>query len=133
MVAVLDLDGVICKAEFYQNNPDYSKRRKEEGIEEVISYLREKNMEVIIYTSRWEEDREVTEEWLKKNGIDYDKLICGKPLADVYVDDKAVRFNNSKNLRHKLDSLLRAAIPVNLPTDAEELIQIGSGDRSEID
>lgn len=42
----------------------------------------------VIYTARLESDRNETEEWLKKNGVDYDALIMGKLPYDTLVDDK---------------------------------------------
>jgi hypothetical protein len=34
--------------------------------------------------------REVTENWLRQNGVPFDELVFGKPIADLYVDDKAM-------------------------------------------
>ena len=33
-----------------------------------------------------------TFDWLKQHGIEFDEVYFGKPQADVYIDDNAVRF-----------------------------------------
>jgi hypothetical protein len=35
--------------------------------------------------------------WLDKNNIPYDEIIFGKPLADIYIDDKACKFTDNWN------------------------------------
>ena len=37
---------------------------------------------------------QVTLEWLARHGIPYDEIYFGKPWADVYVDDNALRFTS---------------------------------------
>jgi hypothetical protein len=34
----------------------------------------------------------VTLEWLARHGIEFDEIHFGKPHADVYIDDNALRF-----------------------------------------
>ena len=36
----------------------------------------------------------VTLDWLKRHGIEYDELHFGKPHAQVYIDDNALRFES---------------------------------------
>lgn len=45
---------------------------------------------VAIHTSRGWNDYELIESWLKHYGVHFDKIVCGKLLAAVYVDDRAV-------------------------------------------
>ena len=86
MTFVVDIDGVLCK------EIDYTQYASAVPIIENI--VRVKNLSkrhtIILHTSRPGCDRNVTEEWLRKQGIHYDVLVMGKPLGDVYVDDKAV-------------------------------------------
>lgn len=35
---------------------------------------------------------QVTLEWLARYGIPYDEIYFGKPWADIYIDDNALRF-----------------------------------------
>jgi hypothetical protein len=36
----------------------------------------------------------MTQQWLRDNDIEYDGIQMGKPVADVWIDDRAVRFTN---------------------------------------
>ena len=48
---------------------------------------------ICFFTSRTEEHREVTEEWLNKNGFKYHDIIFGKPRGGNYhwIDNHIVR------------------------------------------
>ena len=105
---VIDLDGVIidfnhCKNIGicdYSNYPDCLDKLKRtecpmnSSARLYMGMMKKIGMNIIIWTARVEEEREVTEEWLKKNKIPYDDLIMGKPRATVYIDDLAHRFIN---------------------------------------
>ena len=71
---------------------------------EIISKLKEEGHAIILITARWDEvvedglapAKEITETWLKKHGIEYDKLIVNaqnkgeiakENNVDVFVDD----------------------------------------------
>ncbi|NLG44242.1 MAG: hypothetical protein GX547_13420, partial [Phycisphaerae bacterium] len=41
----------------------------------------------------WPEYR-VTKKWLDDHGFAYDALEMGKPIADVWIDDRAIRFSD---------------------------------------
>ena len=102
---VFDLDGVIAftKQELQkswelarQNRIEelqnlYRNATPNEEMIKTVNKLHELGHAIIIYTARHEEDRELTEEWLKKHGVKYDKIVFGKPHGDIYVDDLAVR------------------------------------------
>lgn len=36
----------------------------------------------------------VTLDWLARHEIEYDEIYFGKPNAEVYIDDRALRFEN---------------------------------------
>ena len=42
-------------------------------------------------------------DWLDKYGVPYDELHFGKPVADYYVDDKAVRLENWENFKKQFN------------------------------
>ena len=95
---VCDLDGTLCTQESSDN---YRNALPIPGTISRLAELKAAGWHVIIYTARGmntygtargAEDvhRGMTEEWLAKNGIEYDELIFGKPAADVYVDDKGM-------------------------------------------
>lgn len=45
---------------------------------------------VVIHTSRGWHDYEAIESWLNYWFIPHDKIVCGKLLAKVYIDDRAL-------------------------------------------
>lgn len=55
---------------------------------ELIDELAKRGVEIYLHTARYEEDREKTEQWLRDYDIPYDNLSFGKPMADLYIDDK---------------------------------------------
>lgn len=100
----IDLDGVICQL----RGPDesYAEVRPVEGAAERIRSLRSSGHYVIIQTARHMKTCDgnvaqviarqglVTLQWLERHGIEYDELLFGKPHADVYLDDNALRFES---------------------------------------
>ncbi len=86
---MVDLDGVICTEEMFHDRP---LAEPLPGAREAVARLRSAGYIVVIYTARsWGEFR-MTEKWLADHGIEYDGLHMGKPVADVWIDDRAVGF-----------------------------------------
>ena len=92
---VIDLDDTIC----YTENRDFENSKPYKEVIDKINELYNKGIEIIIYTARGAKScntikarekkyRELTEKWLKKNGVKYTELVFGKMNADYYVDDK---------------------------------------------
>jgi len=85
-----DIDGTICftpESNYHLSTPIIERIR-------VVNQLFESGHEIHFFTARgaatgidW---RELTERQLKDWGVKYQKLIMGKPHADLFVDDKAV-------------------------------------------
>lgn len=99
---VCDIDGVLC-ANGYPD--EYNIALPYWDAIESLNKYSEEGIKVILHTARLEEDRKVTEEWLSKHGVTYDELLMGKPTADAYIDDKAIRYfpvQNAKLERKKL-------------------------------
>jgi uncharacterized HAD superfamily protein len=89
MIIGVDIDGVFTNE---KEGHDYGFRTP--NLENItkINNLRSKFGHIIIlYTSRFEEDRKVTEAWLFLNGVDYDRLIMDKPRFDLYIGDEVRR------------------------------------------
>ena len=72
------------------------------GARDAVARLREAGHEVVVFSSRCE-DRMVDGQlqpsqiaevraWLEQCGIEVDDVVSGKPIAHVYVDDRAYRF-----------------------------------------
>ena len=65
------------------------------GIKETIEQLRKEGNTIIVYSTRCstESGREAIEKWLKEYGIKVDEIAAEKPIAHMYIDDRAIHFN----------------------------------------
>ena len=104
----LDLDGVICEI----RNPDqtYADVLPLPGAIEKIRAWKDAGHYIIIQTARHSKTCQgnvglilarqgvVTLNWLQQHGIPYDEIHFGKPWADVYIDDNAIKFNSWEQL-----------------------------------
>ena len=107
----LDFDGVIHKnSKGYYDGTIYDDPI--EGVKESLEQLSEKYT-LIIYTTKAKPDRglingrrtiELIWEWLNKHDLAkyISKVTSEKPRAVVYIDDKAVRFNNWTDCMNEL-------------------------------
>jgi len=88
-IKVVDIDGIITKETQGFGDSYYSSRTPNSYNIDTLFDLKQRGYTIVLHSARYEEDREVTEAWLKKNNVPYDELILGKPQAELYVDDKA--------------------------------------------
>lgn len=96
-----DIDGVICSL---SKNNNYKKSRPIQETIKLINSLYNKKIKIILFTSRFMgrtgENKtkakkigyEFTKNQLKSWGLNYHKLIMGKPSYDLVVDDKSLFF-----------------------------------------
>lgn len=91
MVICVDLDGVITQGK--HTYPNYSECEVNLVSVSALKHIKSLGHLIVIWTARWDEDRSLTEKWLKDNGVYYDELIMNKPLADIYIDDRAMCFS----------------------------------------
>jgi len=82
-----DIDGVLT---IETEGHDYKARTPHLKNIGILSKLSSEGNRVVLFTSRFgtKEDKQVTEEWMKKNKVICDAIIYGKPYYDYYVDDK---------------------------------------------
>lgn len=85
----IDLDGTICTEERTFDRP---LARPLVGAVEALRTLKANGNTIIIYTARGWEQYRVTKDWLEKNNIAFDQILMGKPIADLWIDDRARRF-----------------------------------------
>ena len=99
---IFDIDNTICvtKKNFYKN----AKPKKK--VINLINRLKKKGHIIHFYTSRYmgrtnqniglvkKKYKIKTENQLKKWGVNYDKLIMGKPSYDFFIDDRSLNPNN---------------------------------------
>jgi hypothetical protein len=88
---MVDLDGVISTEERVFDRP---LARQIPGAREALRKLKAEGHTIVIYTARGWAEYNVTRHWLDQNEIPYDALHMGKPIAHVWIDDRAVRFKN---------------------------------------
>lgn len=98
MILAVDFDGVIHDP----STAPYGKRmgRPVEGCKEALSEFRNSSViplnHIVIWTARVrnEGDKKHVIDWLNYFEIPYDSISIYKPMADVYLDDKAVHFKD---------------------------------------
>ncbi|QQR73872.1 MAG: capsular biosynthesis protein [Holophagales bacterium] len=98
----VDLDGVVCQLR--RPGQLYADLEPVPGAVEKLRALRAAGHYVILHTGRHMKSCDgnvakvlarqgaVTFDWLRRHGVEYDEILFGKPWADVYLDDNAVRF-----------------------------------------
>lgn len=98
-----DVDGVIAD---HAGDLPYVDRQPYPWVAQKIRDLKEAGHVIIFCTARYmrlfDGDQESAAHagryqlirWLEKHGIPYDEIYLGKPSADLYVDDKAVRIES---------------------------------------
>lgn len=94
MQIIIDMDGTICSEERM-----YSRclaKPKEDAVH-AVNYLYNTGNTIIIYTARTWVEYEMTVDWLKRYGVKYHQLFMGKPIGDVWIDDRAIQFENNWN------------------------------------
>jgi capsule biosynthesis phosphatase len=115
----VDLDGVVCRLK--QPGQDYADLEPVPGAVEALRGLKAAGHYLILYTARHMKtcggnvgqvvarQGATTLNWLARQGIVYDEIHFGKPHADVYLDDNAVRFASWDQIALDGSSLPRSA------------------------
>ena len=103
----IDIDGTICETR--APNQTYSSVAPLKDAIRIIKELKNNGHYIILYTARHMKtcnhnvglviarQGKTLLSWLDDNKIPYDEIIFGKPLADIYIDDKACKFTNNWN------------------------------------
>lgn len=84
----VDLDGTLAKPVWTPDNPT---SEIGDPIWSNISKLRlavEAGYKIVIHTSRPWTDYEAIESWLNHWRIPFSRIVCGKILAALYIDDR---------------------------------------------
>jgi uncharacterized HAD superfamily protein len=102
-IFIIDIDGTIC--ENIRNEEGLRRMAEAKPFSDSICRINELHDEghyICLFTARTDEHRVVTERWLKKHGVKYDRLIFNKPRKtkkfDEYhfVDDSRIRATTFK-------------------------------------
>jgi hypothetical protein len=99
MQLIIDLDGTICTEE---KTFSRALAKPIDGAVDAVNNLYQEGHIIIIYSARTWMEYEMTTAWLKSHGINYHQLILGKPIGDVWIDDRALRFDNWDNIVGKI-------------------------------
>ena len=83
-----DIDGTICSKEKPEN---YSKAIPNKLMIQKINELFDEGHIIYLYTSRHMDKERTTKEWMKKFNVKYHHIFFGKPVAQIYIDDLAVK------------------------------------------
>ncbi len=103
MQIIIDLDGTICTEEKTYSR---SMARPKAGAVFSINKLYDEGHTILIYSARTWMEYEMTMDWLTKNGIKFNQLILGKPVGDIWIDDRAVNFDSWENMIIKIEQKL---------------------------
>ena len=103
---VFDVDDTICsntrKLSYDKCVPDFEVIKKINDLHDNLGFT------IVLHTARGmvscngdyekivAKNKKVLEDWLKKYDVHYDELIFCKPIADLYVDDKAMNVSDFK-------------------------------------
>ena len=108
----IDVDGTICITKAAHES--YADAPPMPGAIDAIKKLKDAGHYIIIATARGMKTSEsnlgrivanqsvILIDWLNKYEIPYDEIWFSKPLADFYIDDKAVKFTDWKNTINQL-------------------------------
>jgi len=114
MTIAIDFDGVIhAYSRGWQGGQLYDP--PVEGTREALTKLREKGWKIYIFSTRtnkiYHKNEQPTQEeqmknYLNEHGIPFDKIWnFGKPMADVYLDDRALTFRgNWSEALHEIEN-----------------------------
>lgn len=95
---VFDIDDTICN----NKNRDYENAIPKYKVINKINELYKAGAEITLYTSRGmvscngdiqkivKKNRAILESWLYRHNVKYHKIVFGKPLGDMYIDDKCM-------------------------------------------
>jgi len=119
MRIAIDLDGVIAQLKSAEES--YAEVKPVPGAVERLKALRAQGHYIIINSARnmatceanlgrvMKNVGRITLEWLDQHGVEYDEIYFGKPNAEVYLDDRAVRFVEWEKIDEKeLSQLARS-------------------------
>lgn len=87
--AAVDFDGTIAESNWSPDNPNATPGNLIEATaEEMERIIKDEDMKNVVHTSRGWADYEIIEKYLRHHGVPFHKIVCGKLLARVYVDDR---------------------------------------------
>lgn len=112
MRIVVDLDGTICTLK--EPGQSYADVLPLPGVITALWKLKHDGHQIIIHTARnmrtcqgsigkvMANVGKITLDWLDQYAIPYDEIVFGKPDGDIYIDDKALRFERWESVMERI-------------------------------
>lgn len=97
---LIDIDGTVTE-DVPNEEPERMKYCKPyEGAVETINLWHEQGHIITFFTSRTDEHKKITEDWLRENGFKYHNLLLNKPRGGNYhwIDNHIVRATKYKGV-----------------------------------
>ena len=96
---LIDIDGTVCEDIPNEEPERMATAECFDGVVEQINKWYDEGHQICFFTSRLEEHRKVTEEWLTRHGFKWHSCLFGKPRGGNYhwIDNhivRATRFNS---------------------------------------
>lgn len=93
--AAVDLDNTLAEGVWTPDNPTsdigtVKVYKNGKTAKDLVDELVAAGYKIIVHTARSWTDVENIERWLEYNQIPYRQVVCGKLLAAIYVDDRAI-------------------------------------------
>jgi len=116
---LVDIDGTICEDVPNEEPERMVSAVATPGAAATINTWYDEGHIITFFTSRTEEHRTVTEEWLKKNGFKHHALLVGKPRGGNYhwIDNAPVEVMNMKEDFWKFNLSRNRPIGFKLPAN----------------
>ncbi len=71
---------------------DYETQEPIPGARESLETFKVQGDMITVFTNRQDQKYTWIRDWLLKNAIPFDRIVCGKPYYDLFIDDKAQKF-----------------------------------------
>jgi len=96
MILGIDFDGVICKRTGFPRGLEFMGCEPTKGAVEAVWWLRKQGHNIYVLTGRTSEDWSDVKKWLKKWRFPKLEVTNVKKAGTaIYVDDRAIRFENN--------------------------------------
>lgn len=102
MQIIIDLDGTICTEERQFSRP---LAKPNHGAVESVNKLFDAGHTIIIYTARTWAEWEVTNNWLQVHNVKFHQLFMGKPVGDLWIDDRAIKHTDWENTLKEVEKI----------------------------
>ena len=102
-IFLVDIDGCICEHVDNEHPELMSSALPYQESINKINQWHEQGHYICFFTARTEDHRQITLDWLKSNGVEYDQIIFGKPRRMEgdeyhYIDDTPIRATRYKGV-----------------------------------